>query len=420
MSSTCPHLEPCGSCPLLPLPYEEQLARKQAHLLGELEGLAYLISQPPQDLLAPPVAAPQALGYRHSVKLVVAPSSQGEPLIGLYRPGTHSVIDTAGCPVQAPLLNLLLDELRTLLRTPHAPSLYHEATRAGALRYVVARSSWSHEGGSSHVHLTLISAQEEREALSWLALALKERLPWLTGVALHINASGGNAIFDWSSRPLMRPLWGEAHLTSHINTSPPPSLGRSLTLKASAESFSQVNPAAASLAYRAVVEALEPHEGLRALDLYCGVGSISLALAQAGFKGVVGLEESPSSVRDAQDNALTNGLEAHFEAGLTEALLPAWVDRLCDELPLVSAEEGAPARRAAVVSLNPSRRGCQASVLDELARLSPQRLAYMSCHPRSLMRDLKRLAKRGYQPTRLQLFDLFPGTPHYEVVCALS
>ena len=112
--------------------------------------------------------------------------------------------------------------------------------------------------------------------------------------------------------------------------------------------------------------------------------------------------------------------------GLTEERLPAWVDKLSAELPLLRPERGdrgegsEAARRAVVVSLNPSRRGCQASVLDELARLSPQRLAYMSCHPRSLMRDLKRLAKRGYQPTRVQLFDLFPGTPHYEVVCALS
>jgi 23S rRNA (uracil1939-C5)-methyltransferase len=214
----------------------------------------------------------------------------------------------------------------------------------------------------------------------------------------------------------MRPLWGEAHLTSRFETSQ----GRSLTLKASAESFSQVNPAAASLAYRAVVEALAPHEGLRALDLYCGVGSITLALAQAGCAEVVGLEESPSSVRDAQENALSNELEARFEAGLTEERLPAWVDKLSTELPLLRSEGSETQRRAVVVSLNPSRRGCQASVLDELARLSPQRLAYMSCHPRSLMRDLKRLAKRGYQPTRVQLFDLFPGTPHYEVVCALS
>lgn len=400
----CALLSACGSCPLLPLPYGEQLARKQADLAAQLAAAGL----DPARLLAPPTPSPAPRHYRHTVKLVARATPSG-PRLGLYAPGSHEVVDTAGCVAQSPRLNALLDALRALLRAPGAPRCYDERTREGGLRYVVARALdplLGEEGAPGALTLTLITASGDHEELRALSEALRARVPALRGALAHTNATPGNAIFD-AAAPTA-PLWGDGALTATLRTPHGP-----LALRASADSFSQVSPAAAALAYGAVVEALAPRPGERALDLYCGVGSIALWLARAGCE-VVGVEESPSSVADARHNAALNGLEgrARFEQGLAEVALPA--------LARAWGAGGPGGLRGGVASLNPSRRGCQPAALEALCALRPRALAYMSCHPKTLMRDLARLAALGYAPTRVGLFDLFPGTPHYEVVCALA
>ena len=393
------------------LPYTEQLAQKQATFEAQLTPLLSLLEPTQTPTLRAPVASPNALGYRYSVKLVTQPSERG-PQVGLYRPGTHEVTDTQGCPVQSEPINELLDLLRATLKEPGAPLLYDERLKTGALRYVVIREAYTPTGVPPQLHLTLIS-RDDSASLRAFAHRLTERSKCALGVSVHINRSDGNAIFDWSSEPLMHTISGEGSLTSlfAISSTYPP-----LQLRASVESFSQVNPSAAALAYRAVVEGLAPSSETVALDLYCGVGSLSLALAQAGCAEVTGLEESPSSVRDAQSNANDNQLSARFIEGLTELSLPAEVSRLIETHPLSTPNEVRPV----LVSLNPSRRGCQPEVIESLVHLRPRRLAYMSCHPRTLIRDLKRFITRGYLPVSFQLFDLFPGTPHFEVVCVIE
>lgn len=396
--SPCAILSACASCPLLPLPYEAQLAQKQADLAAQLAAAGF----DAEALLAPPTPSPSPLAYRHTVKLVARATPRG-PQVGLYSPGSHEVIDTAGCAVQSAEINALLDSLRAHLRAPGAPRCYDEARGEGGLRYVVVRALDARLSGDQGLTLTLITASGDHEELRGLSEALRAEHPALRGALAHTNATRGNAIFDLSAPTVS--LWGEGALTSTLPTPYGP-----LTLRASAESFSQVNPSAAALAYGAVVEALAPRAGERALDLYCGVGSIGLWLARAGCE-VVGVEESMSSVEDARHNARVNGLEgrARFERGLAE-----------EALPRLGAEWGRAGAPVGVASLNPSRRGCQPEVLRALCALTPRAIAYMSCHPKTLTRDLGRLRGLGYLPARAGLFDLFPGTPHYEVVCALT
>ena len=146
--------------------------------------------------------------------------------------------------------------------------------------------------------------------------------------------------------------------------------------------------------------------GDSALDLCCYSGGFALNAVKGGAARATGVDSSAAAVALAARNAALNGLEgrARFEQGLAEEALPALARDL----------------RGGVVSLNPSRRGCQPAVLEALCALRPRAVAYMSCHPKTLLRDLARLAALGYEPTRMGLFDLFPGTPHYEVVCALE
>lgn len=316
------------------------------------------------------------------------PSSTTRPLIGLFRPGTHEVIELTRCPVQTEAINALIEALREEM-THLQISAYDERTFEGLIRYVVARQS----SMSGALSLTLVVTDLEQTVLPTLGARLMRRLPALKGIQAHENTTRGNAIFDTSG--VDRCLLGSSTLQEAI---------QGLTLQVSSTSFYQVNPSVAALAYQAVVDALAPQPGERALDLYCGVGSIGLLLSRMGCQ-LWGIEETASSVNDAMENARRISVEARWLLGRAEEVLTR------DDGDLPSSVD--------IVALNPSRRGCQVEVIEAITRLAPRAIAYMSCHPRTLLRDLRRFRSRGYAPHQFTMLDMFPGGPHYEVVCAL-
>jgi 23S rRNA (uracil1939-C5)-methyltransferase len=384
----CDLLTKCGSCPLLHDPYNAQLAHKQSHFEGILLRSGFDPSGAIPFILTPPIASPQTLAYRHTAKLAVRPSSTERPLIGLFRPGTHEVIEIAQCPVQTEAINTLIETLREEMAHLHIRA-YDERTFEGLIRYVVARES----SVTGTLNLTLVVTDLEQKILLTLGERLMTRVPALIGIQAHENTTRGNAIFDTSG--VDRCLIGSSTLQEAI---------QGLTLQVSSTSFYQVNPSVATLAYQAVVDALAPRPGERALDLYCGVGSIGLLLARAGCQ-LWGVEETASSLSDAMENARRNSIDARWLLGRAEEVL----SRVDGDLP----------SSVDIVALNPSRRGCQLEVIEAVTRLAPRAIAYMSCHPRTLLRDLRRFRARGYAPHRFTVLDMFPGGPHYEVVCAL-
>ena len=192
-----------------------------------------------------------------------------------------------------------------------------------------------------------------------------------------------------------------------------------------------------------MVHGLQPRPGERALDLYCGVGIIGLMIAEAARRNggpldvLWGLEETPSSIADAKINAQKlNITEARFICGRAEDELPQLTPSLAQHLhqsPLLNSpvhqispqsdtevDAEVDAQHSLIVALNPSRRGCQPQVIEAITDLKPRRIAYMSCHARTLTRDLARFVERGYQVIEMTLFDMFPGSPHYETVTLLE
>ena len=327
--------------------------------------------------------SPRAFGYRQVVKLVARRGREGLRL-GVYRPGTHEVADIRHCASHHPAANDVLTPLASILERLRVP-IYDERRGTGWLRYVVVRV-----GGERKVQLVLVvrdlQFSGERQLVRTLA-----GLRGVSGILLNVNESPGNALYG----PRFLTSWGEPALSDGVGE---------LDLRSSGGSFVQANPVAARRAYETVLRLADPQPGESALDLYCGVGAISLLLARAGAS-VQGFEESPHAVRDARANAKKNGLDVRFEEGDAAQLLARF------------ASEGL---RTDLITLNPPRRGAAPEVLEAISKLAPKRVVYMSCDPDTLARDLDDLAQRGFAPRSVEPFDFLPHTEHVEAVAVLE
>ena len=415
----------CGGCTLQHLSYEAQLRFKHEQV-GESLADVLTPAVPPgfpappagaQLQVAPCVASPQPLSYRSRVKLVAAPTpvvpgaGQAAPriILGAYAPRSHRVIDMAGCKVNTPALRAVA---RTLGEQWGARGLsaYDEQTGHGALRYVLLR-----EVRSGAIQLSLVVADPPpRAALLEVVAALRTAHPQLTSVVLHHNPHPGNSLLA-SADPTAGPAAADSELGEADEQLLGPDflyedLGESpgLRLRVSARSFLQVNRAVTSRLYAEVAAALAVAPGELILDLYCGVGGLGRTLWRPGAR-LIGIETSASAVADAEHSARSAGLtaqEARFLCGTVEEHLPAL--------------SGAGASQAAtLVLLNPPRRGCTKGVLSAVLACAPRAIAYVSCSPQSLARDLATMTASGYALTQVTPYDMHPGTPHIETVALL-
>ena len=424
----CAAFGQCGGCTLQHLDDAAQLRFKREVVVNALAPLVAPLQAGPEAsaevVVAPCVASPQPLFYRSRVKLVAAyaPTDPSNPaaaparvILGAYAPRSHRVIDLAGCKVNTLALRAVA---RTLAEAWSASGLtvYDETTGSGALRYVLLREVRS---GAMQVSLVVATAPA-RESLLAVIATLRAAHPLLASVVLHHNPHSGNALLvptDRTDGALSADselgtaadelLFGPLFLAEELGQT----AGELLPFRVSARSFLQVNRAVASRLYSDVAAALPVAAGQTILDLYCGIGGLGrTVLAKAPGARLIGIEASASAVADAEHSARAAGLspeQARFLCGAVEELLP--------EL-LASGTAGS----APVVLLNPPRRGCTKGVLDAVLNSAPHRIAYVSCNPQSLARDLTTLAAAGYRVTGVTPYDMHPGTPHIETLALLA
>jgi 23S rRNA (uracil-5-)-methyltransferase RumA len=377
-----PHSPPCLGCPWIRIAYPEQLARKR-----EIVRRA-LAAHPSLDTAeVPPVSAsPHQLGYRARVKLVVR-ATRGEIATGLYVPGTHRVIDISSCPVHPRPVNQVTHYLkRKILELGIVP--YDERDDSGQLRYLDFRYSFARR----ELSVTLVTRHAELPQATALARSVSRKFSFVSGVIQNINERRGNVI--WGER--YRVLAGRDTLLERIGH---------LTLGFPAGVFSQANPFAAKKVYDKVAETAALTGNQTVLDLYCGVGPISLYLAQSA-RLVCGVDESAPAVDAAKQNARRNGVgNCRFFAGDVAEQVTA-AKRMME--------------RTDLVALNPPRKGVQPAAMNALIAVHAPRIIYVSCNPESLARDLGRLAASGYRVARIQSFDLFPQTDQVETVALLT
>ncbi|TAL16397.1 23S rRNA (uracil(1939)-C(5))-methyltransferase RlmD [bacterium] len=382
--SPCPHPE-CPGCPLITADYAAQLEEKRRIVTVAFEKCFGPGNFPEVEEVVP---SPSLLGYRSSSKLALQKSARG-PAVGIYREGTHGVVDIPGCPVHSPLVALGVRKLRSLLRL--IPSLLPtRRSPAGWLRYAVFTASEEEQ----KLLVTLVTATGEDEGLlRSLAARLQEEIPNLAGVLVNVNPSEGNEIFgsEW------KVLRGEGFIRERFGE---------VILRASGGSFLQANRAQAGAAYRKAVELLNPVAEDIVYDLYCGVGGLALNLGRSVGK-VVGIEVNPLAIADATATAEETGVKnVSFVQGAVEEALPELL------------REGPP---PSIVTLNPARKGADEKVLSVIVEAAPRAVLYLSCNPETLSRDVHILKGSGhYEIALIKPFDFLPQTAHVETLALLS
>lgn len=374
----CPAFGRCGGCVWQHLGYEAQLEAKRARIVE-----AFAATPATAGIeIAPVVPSPRRWGYRNKGKYVAG--SRGDRMVlGAYMPRSHSVVETLGCKVVEPII----DEVATWAAgAADAAGIapYSERSRSGQLRYLVIRAN---RDGDVLTGLVVPTPGDVRRVAP-LAAALA-RHPAVRSVLALVNER-----HDGSIAPVGAPvttLAGDAKLTEWIS---------GLPIAVGIGEFLQVNRDQAEAMYAAVARLAEIRAGTRAVDLYCGVGGIALALAQAGAT-VDAVEINGEAAAALAEVVAAHGLPVtvhHGDAG---------------QLALD------PSRRADVVVVNPPRRGLTAEGRQAVRALAPARLLYVSCGPETLAQDLADLCEAGYQIRSVQPFDLMPGTSQVETLVSL-
>ena len=375
VAPVCPAYGACGGCTLEHMAYARQLEWKKEHVVAALERAG--VTAP----VAACVASPRPLGYRNKSKLVFA-ESDGRPVLGAYAPRSHRVVDLSGCRVAEPPLDDVATTLRELFAQHHVLG-YDERTGEGLLRYAILRVN--HLG---QVLATLVTASDVFPDGEAIARALVSARPEVVGVVQNINRSRGNALYGDEERTLA----GESSLPDQVGA---------VQLRLSSTAFFQVNREVAARIYADVTEAAALTGTERVVDAYAGVGGIALTLAR-GAAEVVGIEEHPRAVADAQAAAQMNhATRVRFVIGDVEA-----------ELHKLGAAD--------VVVLNPPRRGCAQAVLRAAASMKPRLIVYVRCAPDTLARDLALLAKDGFVTRSVVPYDMLPQTPHVESLAVVT
>jgi len=386
VEACCPLFGKCGGCQIQHLSPAAQLAFKRQVVIDALARIGGLGDVPVGDCLP----SPDDWGYRNKAQFPTAMVRAGPHRrlgVGIYAPGTHSLVEVSDCPIQHPVNNRLLRET-VAVANELGVTPYDEDAGTGMLRHILTRVGVR----TGEAMLVLVTREGELPRSQALVQELGRRVPELTCIAQNVNPRRTNVILGERTRVLAgRPAISEF-------------LGR-FRFSLSPTSFFQVNTPQAEAMCRLVAERAAPDPGDTVLELYAGIGTISLFLAERA-EMVVGVESSPSAVQDARGNARRNRVEnAYFLAGAAERVLP--------ELARSGLRPGA-------VVLDPPRKGCSPQVLEALAHLGPRRVVYVSCDPATLARDLAILAGRGYRTHEVVPLDMFPQTAHVEAVATLT
>jgi len=319
--------------------------------------------------------------YRNKAQFPVAKGA-----IGFYRARSHEVIDVPDCLLQSEAAGRLRTAVKDWMAKYAVPA-YDERAKTGLVRHVYVRTN---RAGRSLCCLLVNGRGVPREAE--LIRALRDAEPGLAGVVLGVNQKHNNVILGDSYRT----LWGEDTLTDTLC---------GLTFRLSVPSFYQVNPDQTEVLYGKAVELAGLTGAETVLDLYCGIGTIGLAMARRA-RAVWGAEVVPEAVDDAVANAARNGItNARF---------------LCADAGEAARRLAAEGVRPDVICVDPPRKGLAGDVVDTIADMAPDRVVYVSCDPATLGRDVKRFAGRGYVLRQAQAVDMFPRTQHVETVVLLS
>ena len=373
----CPYFPRCGGCTYRHIRYEEELRLKRQRVQDNLSRIGG------SDVTVEEIlGARDTLRYRNKAQYPV--SKDGA--VGFYRARTHEVIECEHCLLVKPEADAAAEALREYMQSCRIAG-YDEKTGRGLVRHLYIRSN---AAGESLVCVLVNGDKLPKE--DRLVTLLRDACPKCTGIVLGTNTKKGNVILG----DHYRTLWGSDRLEDTL-------CGK--TFRLSVPSFYQVNRVQAERLYAKAIEFAGLTGQETVLDLYCGAGTITLALSDHAKK-VLGAEIVPEAIDDARENAARNGVKnAEF---------------FCGDASDVAKKLARENLRPDVVTVDPPRKGLAPDVVESIAEMQPERVVYVSCDSATMARDVKRLADLGYTAQRACAVDMFPRADHIETVVLLS
>ena len=376
----CPVAKLCGGCDFWHIDYAEETRLKAERVRSCLNRLGG------ENFAEIPIlAAPTCHGYRNKAQYPVA-AKKNRAFAGFFRAGTHEVVENERCLILPEETDRVKSVVMDYVNQNHI-SVYDEVNHKGLLRHIYVRRG----AVSGQILVCLVINGRSIPKVHELVARLK-KVPGFTTLVLSVNTRKGNAVLGDEFITIHGPGYIEDTLCG-------------LNFRLSPRSFYQVNHHQAEKLYEAAIRQAEITKEDNVLDLYCGVGTITLAMAGAAGK-VIGVEVIPQAVEDARDNAKRNGIEnAEF---------------FCGDAGAAALELEKQGVHADVVIVDPPRKGLNADTIEALARFAPRRIVYVSCDPATLGRDVALIKERGYAVKNAMAADLFPRTVHVESIVCLS
>ena len=378
----CGIYKQCGGCQVQHLSYEGQLQMKHDTVVNQLKRIGHI-----EDAnVLPTIGMKDPSRYRNKTQVPFG-YANGEVVAGFYQKRSHEITNMKSCLIQTDISDQIVDTMRELCRDLNIDP-YNESLNLGVLRHVIVRVGFK----TGEIMVTLVTRTKTIPNIDTVIETLINKYPQINSIAQNINPKVTNVIFGDETKI----LYGEAYIYDEMN---------GIRFAISPRSFYQVNPVQTETLYSKAVEFAGLTGNEVVFDAYCGIGTITLFLAQHA-KEVYGVEIIPEAIEDAKMNAKLNGFDnAQFAVGKSEDVIPMWIEN--GIIP-------------DVIVVDPPRKGCDKTLLDTMLEAKPKRIVYVSCDSSTLARDLKILIEGGYNLEVVQPVDMFPQTAHVETVVLMS
>ena len=385
VTAKCPVAKQCGGCQIQEMDYAQQLIFKENKVKNNLMRIGGFSEE--EIPMEPIVGMEDPWRYRNKAQFPIGRDKNGNIVAGFYAGRTHNIISNRNCYLgveeNKEILDIVIAHMEQYEIDP-----YDEATGKGLMRHVLIRYGFT----TKEIMVCLVVNGSQIPYGEVLCETLSH-IHGMTSISLNINRERTNVILGNK----VKTLWGRSYIEDYIGN---------VKYQISPLSFFQVNPVQTEKLYGLALEYADLKGEETVWDLYCGIGTISLFLAQKA-KQVYGVEIIPQAIEDARNNARINDIaNAEFYVGKSEEILPQKYQ-----------EEGV---HADVIVVDPPRKGCDEALLSTILQIAPKRVVYVSCDSATLARDLKFLCSQGYHLDRCQAVDQFPMSVHVETVVLLS
>ncbi|XQY92224.1 23S rRNA (uracil(1939)-C(5))-methyltransferase RlmD [Metabacillus sp. HB246100] len=384
IDAPCPIYSQCGGCQLQHVSYEGQLEFKRKQVEQVLARIGKLDLN--QVKVHPTLGMEDPWSYRNKAQVPVG-EREGGLVAGFYQKRSHDIIDMERCLIQQADNDDVVQAVKRICEK-YGIRAYNEEKHKGWLRHIMVRYGLV----TNELMVVFVTRTPDFPHKADMIKEITETFPHVKSIVQNINSKRTNVIFGDETNV----IWGEEYIYDKIGD---------VKFAISARSFYQVNPEQTKVLYDKALEYAQLTGEESVIDAYCGIGTISLFLAQKAKK-VFGVEIVPEAIEDANRNAELNGFtNAEFAVGEAEVVIPNWYKQ---------------GNKADVIVVDPPRKGCDEALLRTILDMKPKRVVYVSCNPGTLARDLHLLEKGGYETVEVQPVDMFPHTVHCEAVALIE